>query len=135
MARENTNSAKLGALLRFLAALEANRDDLQHLEVSRTQLASMLSQAQEFATQQAAFIASKQEASRQFQIFLLEGERVATVLRFAVKQHYGIRAEKLAEFGLQPFRGRSRRSPAPQEPPVPPSPSTEIPAPPSPTTE
>jgi hypothetical protein len=47
------------------------------------------------------------------------------VLRLAVKQHYGIRAEKLAEFGLQPFRGRPRSvqtaepqspSPSPEEP-------------------
>ena len=30
--------------------------------------------------------------------------------RLAIKQHYGIRSEKLAEFGLQPFRGRIRKA-------------------------
>jgi hypothetical protein len=30
------------------------------------------------------------------------------VLRLAVKQHFGIRSEKLAELSLQPFRGRKK---------------------------
>ena len=54
---------------------------------------------------------------------LTEGERLANVLQLAVKQHYGIRSEKLAEFGLQPFRGRIRKAktpdPAPQTPTTP----------------
>jgi hypothetical protein len=40
-----------------------------------------------------------------------EASRLGTVLRFAVKQHFGIRAEKLTEFSLQPFRGRKRQAP------------------------
>ena len=38
------------------------------------------------------------------------------MLQLAVKQHYGIRAEKLAEFGMQPFRGRSRTGEAGPDP-------------------
>ena len=59
--------------------------------------------------QQSAFTASKQEASQKLKTFLIEGDRLANVLQLAVKQHYGIRSEKLAEFGLQPFRGRTGR--------------------------
>ena len=47
---------------------------------------------------------------------IVEGQRLATVPKLVVKQHYGIDSEKLAEFGLQPFRGR-RRSKI-EEPPV-----------------
>jgi hypothetical protein len=47
---------------------------------------------------------------------IAEGQRLVTVLRVSVRQHYGIDSEKLAEFGLQPFRGRRRKSPEP--PPV-----------------
>ena len=43
------------------------------------------------------------------QSLLTEAERLITVLLLAVKQHYGIRSEKLAEFGIQPFRGRRRK--------------------------
>ena len=39
---------------------------------------------------------------------LTEAERLSTVLRLAVKQHFGIRSEKLAELSLQPFRGRKK---------------------------
>jgi len=36
------------------------------------------------------------------------GRRLATVLRTSVREHYGNRNQKLAEFGLQPLRGRPR---------------------------
>jgi len=39
------------------------------------------------------------------------------VLRLAVKQHFGIRAEKLVEFKVRPFRGRKKATP-PTTPPV-----------------
>jgi hypothetical protein len=121
MSRETTNAGKLGKLQRLSTALSANNGDLQHLQVSITQLAALLTQAQEAAKQQAGFIASKQEASKQLKTFLTEGQRLANVLQLAVKQHYGIRSEKLAEFGLQPFRGRTKAKPAPETPePAPP---------------
>ena len=48
---------------------------------------------------------------------MTEAERLGTVLRLGVKQHFGIRAEKLVEFNLQPFRGRKKAAP-PVTPPV-----------------
>jgi hypothetical protein len=108
MPNENTNAAKLGTLQRFFAALTTNAAELPQLEQSRLLFGTLLTNLQEAGKQQAALVASKQEASRQFRTLLTECERLATVLRVAVKQHYGIRAEKLAEFNLQPFRGRNR---------------------------
>jgi hypothetical protein len=119
MTRETTNAGRLGRLQRLSAALAANSGDLQNLQGSIAQLTTLLTQAQEAAQQQAAFIAGKQEASKQLNTFVTEGERLATVLQLAVKQHYGIRAEKLTEFGLQPFRGRNRQAkPVPEAPPA-----------------
>ena len=41
---------------------------------------------------------------------LEEASRLATVLRFAIKEHYGVDSEKLVEFGMKPFRGRAKKS-------------------------
>jgi len=118
MTKETTNAGKLGRLQRLSTALNANGADLPHLEGSRAQFVALLTQAQEAAMQQSAFTASKQEASQRLKTFLIEGARLAHVLQLAVKQHYGIRSEKLTEFGLQPFRGR-KVSPIPELTPRP----------------
>src|SRR5436305_6065941 len=126
--RETTNAGKLGKLQRLSTALTANSGDLQHLQGSITQLATLLTQVQETAKQQAALVAGKQEASKQLKTSLTEGERLANVLQLAVKQHYGIRSEKLAEFGLQPFRGRTKAKPTPETPEPTPPPTVTPPA-------
>jgi len=43
------------------------------------------------------------------------GKKLVTFLRTGVKEHYGNRAEKVAEFGVQPFRRRTRQAVAPPE--------------------
>ena len=126
MSIETTSKGQLGDLERLLSSLTANAAELPHLEVSRNQLGVLLGQAREAADLQALHTAGKQEASRNLQLALTEGMRLANVLRLAVKQHYGIRSEKLAHFGIQPFRGRPFRTrnpkPAPEtpQPPAPP---------------
>ena len=128
MARETTNAGKIGKLQRFSAVLAANSADLPHLEGSRTQFDTLLTRVQEVAKQQAAFIAGKQESSKLLKELLTETERLGNVLRLAVMHHYGIRAEKLAEFGLQPFRGRNRSvkaAPAAKTPPPSPTPPSD----------
>jgi hypothetical protein len=129
MAKETTVNGRLGNLRRLFSALTGNRGELPHLEMSLTRFEALLGQSQEASDRQALHTAGKQEATRQLQNLLTEGERMATVLRLAVKQHYGIRAEKLAEFGLPPFRGRVRKAPSqpgePQEPT--PQPAPQIP--------
>lgn len=113
----------LGELQRFKEALSANVDELQPYEGSRLRFGELVTQAQALTHQQAALTASKQASSRQIETTLDEASRLATVLRFAVKEHYGADSEKLVEFGLQPFRGRTKKSkptlpeaPAPAEP-------------------
>lgn len=131
MAKERTNAGKFGSLQRLAIALATNNSEIQHLGVSREKLEGMLAQAQEIFQQQAARTAAKQEASRQLKTLFIESERLATVLRFALKEHYGIRSEKLTEYGLQPFRGRPRKvKPEAPEQPEAPAPAAPSPAPP-----
>ncbi len=110
MTKETTVRGRVGRLQRLLARMTENRGELDHLEPSRLRFEELFGQLQDAANRQAAYAARKQEASQQLQGLLVEGERMATVLQLAVKQHYGIRAEKLTDFGLKPFRGRPRKA-------------------------
>ena len=120
MARETTNLGRLGELQTFRNALNNNSGALPHLEGSRAKYEELVVKALELANQQSALTAEKQGASKQFLEALAEAERLGTVLRLAVKQHFGIRAEKLVEFKVQPFRGRKKVTP-PATPPAKPT--------------
>src|ERR1700709_400287 len=106
MAIDKSYSGVLGNLGRLTTALAANAADLPHLEGIRTRLEKLLADAQDTAKQQAALPARKQEATLRLRTLLTEGKRLSTSTQKALQQNYGPRAEKLAEFGLQPFRGR-----------------------------
>ena len=128
MAKETTYAGVLGDLSRFDAALEANAADLAHLEGTRTRLRTLLGGAQATAKEQAALVANKQEASKRLRSQVTEAQRVASGLRKLVTEHYGLRSEKLAEFGLQPFRGRTRKAkPADPQTQTPEEPGTSSP--------
>jgi hypothetical protein len=104
-----SKDASLGTLLRFITKLQENRTDFPHLDTAIAKLLNLVALIQEAAAQQAAHIAGKQEASRRQDEHLSAALRLLTVMRVSLKEHYGIRSEKLAEFGIQPFRGRSRK--------------------------
>lgn len=110
MAKDRTISGVLGSWQRLLAPLQANASDIPHLEVPRTKLEGLLAQAVAINKDQGARRASKQELSKQLKTMMVDGERLASLLRAGVKEHYGVRSEKLAEFGLQPFRGLARKA-------------------------
>jgi len=94
-------------------SLAPSATEAPQVEIQRAALQKMLDQAKDLTSQQALFQAQKQEASKQLVAVLVEGKRLASVLRATVKQHYGIRSEKLAQFGMQPFRGRTKKQAAP----------------------
>jgi hypothetical protein len=125
MGNETTYSGVLGSLGRLSTALGANAVDLAHLDGARLRLEKIVGDAEGIAQQQAAFTASKQEASKKFRDLLGEGQRLASGMTKFLQQHYGAKSEKLAEFGLQPFRGRKARTAKTPEPPP-----TPVPAPP-----
>src|SRR5882724_4227038 len=121
--RETTYAGKLGDWQRILAPLDANAADLPHLEIPRAQLSALLAQAVAIKKQQAASRATKQTSSEQLQTTIVEGQRLAALLRQAVRQHYGPSSPKLTEFNVKVFHGRAK---TPDTPPAP-APAPELP--------
>lgn len=101
---------------RRLQALTANADEVAHLESRRTKLQGIYEGTLGAMREQSAATASKQEASRLLEALVAEGNKVDNFLCAGLREHYGNRSEKLAEFDLQPFRGRR---PAKEVPPPP----------------
>lgn len=125
MGNETTYSGVLGEMKRLSVAMAANAADLPHLEGPRARLDTILGNAEQAAQRQASLIAEKQETSKRLKSLVVEGQRVATGIRRFLKENYGNRSEKLAEFGLQPFRGRTLKAKPETPPPTPiPTPST-----------
>jgi hypothetical protein len=87
-------------------ALTANAVELPHLEPKRLRLNDLLVEVRSLTAEQASLAARKQEVSKRLAELMEEGHTLVNFLDVGVKQHYGKRAEKLVEFGLQPFRGR-----------------------------
>jgi hypothetical protein len=110
----------LGSLERFSAALAGKAAETPQLDGSRAIFDGKVARVQELAQQQAELTASKQDISQQFQKELTDAQRMATALRAALKSHYGPDSEKLVEFGIPPFRGRTRKQKQPEAPPAPP---------------
>jgi hypothetical protein len=129
MSKETTYSGVMGGLGRLSSALTANATDLAHLDGARLRLVKIVTDVEGLARQQAALTASKQEASQQLQKLLVEGQRVASGMTKFLQEFYGTRSEKLAEFGLQPFRGRKPRTAKTPEPPPTSTPPVVTPAP------
>jgi hypothetical protein len=88
---------------KLLVALEANIADFPQLETPRQRLLTILDQAKAFSAEQAAFTASRQEATQRVELLLAQGRKLATVLFASVREQYGNRNQKIAEFGLQPL--------------------------------
>ena len=109
MSQETTYAGMIGEWQKLIATLETNAADLPHAEVPKNELAAMLARAQGISLEQAALTATKQEKSKQIQTLLADGNRLVTGMRKMIADRYGVRAEKLTEFGIPPFRGRTRK--------------------------
>jgi hypothetical protein len=89
-------------------ALAANSEELPHLEMPRTRLDGLTSELKDLTAQQASLTAGKQEVSKRLSGLVQAAQKLLTFLDTGVKEHYGNRAEKLVEFGIQPFRSAPR---------------------------
>jgi len=108
MARETTYAGMLGEWGRWTTALSPKDAKLEHLEALRAQLEALTARGQELIRKQSEWTAFKQDASKELRGLMVEGQRLVTLLRVAVRQSYGISSEQLAKFGIQPFRGRRK---------------------------
>ncbi|MGH7487127.1 MAG: hypothetical protein ACREMY_16215, partial [bacterium] len=89
MSKETTDAGFQGDWRALMAMMEANSVELAHLEPLRLQLVAQSDKALAIMRQQAGLIAGKQEMSKQLRVTIVEGNRLATLLRSAIKQHYG----------------------------------------------
>ena len=89
-----------------LQAVTNNGEELVHLLTRRDKLQGIYEGTIVAIQEQSAARAVKQEASRRVEELLAEGNKVDTFLCVGLREFYGNGSEKLAEFGIQPFRGR-----------------------------
>src|SRR5436305_8263643 len=129
MARETRSAGIMGDLQRLSGTMEVNKEELPQMEPFRLKLTGIVTQAFEAAKLQAAHKVAKQESSKQLRKLLIAGNRIADVVRTAVKDHFGPREEKVAEFGVQPFRGRKAKAATNQPASTPPPAATPPPVP------
>ncbi|MEA2599171.1 MAG: hypothetical protein QOF89_163 [Acidobacteriota bacterium] len=102
----------------LLVTVETNKTELSFLEPQRSQLAGVLDRAKDARFRQDAFKAQFQQATRDLEKATAEGQDLAVRLRNGIRMQYGLRGEKLVEFGLQPRRKqqRAKTEPTPANP-------------------
>ena len=111
----NTYDASFAEWRRILKPFANKAGETPHLEGHVAKLTSLLAQVDEIDGRQKALAAAKQEMSQQLKALVVEGRKAAAFLKTGLRDHYGRRAEKLTEYGLQPFRGNK---PAKTEEPI-----------------
>jgi len=89
-------------------ALATNIEETPELAVSLATLDGFLASLRELTTEQARLTAAKQDVSQRIAELIDKAQKLLTFLDLGVKQHYGNRAEKLVEYGVQPFRSKPR---------------------------
>jgi hypothetical protein len=121
-------SAKQGVRLNtwrtVSGSVAVNAADLPQTAIPLSALERIIAETDQIFVEQAAFRASKQLSSQRLLTLFEQGDKLATVLKVLVKQHYGNGSDKLVEFGIQPLRTRPKATVAPT-----PAPETGTPAP------
>jgi hypothetical protein len=92
------------------AAQAAHAAEIPHMEESRAKLAGLLEQARSQSNEHHALTASKQDASKNLQQTIKQGQKLVDLMRTAAVEKFGADSEKLVEFGVKPFRGRAKKA-------------------------
>jgi len=110
----HTYDATFGSWRRLLKPF-LNKNEVPHVDGHVARLTAVLTRVDEIEGQQASLTAAKQEMSQELKGLVVEGRKIAAFIRTVLRDHHGRKAEKLVEYGLQPFRGNK---PAKGEEPV-----------------
>jgi len=102
-----------------MAASVAANPELQHLEDVRQELVTVTDGTRAASVKQSTLRAQLQQATRDLEFFRARGTDLATRLRNGVRAQYGLKGEKLTEFGLQPRRKRTKTKTPDTAPPSP----------------
>ena len=117
-------AALMGTGDHLLATIQANSADLPQLEEDRLQLAARIEVAKAASVRQDMARSLFQQSTRDLEKAMADTQELITRLRNGIRQEYGLRSEKLTEFGMQPRRAPVRKvkekpAPAPQPAPAP----------------
>ena len=100
-------------------SVAANAAELPQAAIPLAALDKILAEADQIFVDQAAFRASKQLSSKRLLTLFEQGDKLTTVLKVIVRQHYGNGSDKLVEFGVQPLRVRPKATVVPPATPTP----------------
>jgi hypothetical protein len=105
---------------KLMTTVAANKEELPFLDEGRGQIAKIVEDLKAATDRQSTFRAQFQQATRDVEELLVTGKDLATRLRNGVRMQYGLKGEKLVEFGLQPRRKPQKTKPEPVAPqPIP----------------
>lgn len=124
---DSTYDASFAEWRRILKPLTQENGGIPHLNGHVIRLVEVLAQVEEVGGQQRSLAAAKQEMSQQLKVLVVEGRKIAAFLKSGLREHYGRKAEKLTEYGLQPFRGNKAAKPEESVELDPPSPASSTP--------
>jgi len=93
----------------LLLALERHGDELPFLTGMTAELRETLTRIKALQSRQAQLEALKQVTTRELQEAKVEGKDIAIRLRSGLRTYLGSQNERLAEFGVKPWRRRTRR--------------------------
>lgn len=112
-------AALMGTGEHLLVTVQANSADLAHLEETRLQLAGAMDVAKAASVRQDAAKALVQQATRDLEKAMAETRELITRLRNGIRTKYGLRSEKMTEFGMSPRRAPVRKPKEVKEKPAP----------------
>jgi hypothetical protein len=92
----------------LLKKLDTYAEELPQFAVPRVKLRNLLTEIVTLADEQATYRYNKHQTSKRLTAAQDEGRKLLNFFWVGLKEHYGTRNERLVEFGLQPFRGRTR---------------------------
>jgi hypothetical protein len=98
-----------------VTVVELNADDLEHAQGDRELLAATVSTIDNAQVRQKHHKFQFQQASRDLEQLTLLARDLLLRLKNAVRAKYGMTAEKLAEFGLNPRRSKPSAAPVQTE--------------------
>ena len=99
------------------SAVTARAAEAPELEINLPALREKSTRVRFLFAQQASLTAAKQEITKELNRLILEGNALVDFIKTGARARYGKDSEKLIEFGIQPFRGRTRK--AATKPPAP----------------
>jgi hypothetical protein len=90
----------------LLAGLEANRQELGHMEFARVHLTEQIKDLGAEQTRRATLQAEVLKSTRTIRSNLRSGKELVSRVANALRAHYGSQSDKLVEFGFKPIGKR-----------------------------